>query len=139
MENVIWVLVHCSAAGIVTGVGTTPGLGLLGATVGLPGVAPSVAPLVPSPLAGLSGIGLAAIQSPGIAAVALPAPMAEPIGAPSEFLLLKNMFDPKTEVSFLLREQVILLNVAVIGNRLYICVHSTHGVFTRRSQILTLI
>ncbi|BBN18123.1 RNA-binding protein 23/39 [Marchantia polymorpha subsp. ruderalis] len=76
-----------------------PALGLLGAAV--PGVAAAVAPLVANPLLAaqvpLPGMALAGLTSPGLGAPALSATPVEPIGVPSEFLLLKYMFDPKIE------------------------------------------
>lgn len=43
--------------------------------------------------------GQAAVSGPALPAQAIPTPAAEPVGTPSECLLLKNMFDPATEVS----------------------------------------
>ncbi|KAJ7556191.1 hypothetical protein O6H91_05G073500 [Diphasiastrum complanatum] len=73
-----------------------PSPGLLGATV--PGITQAVAPLVSTPVIGqaLPGVTLAGIHSPGVTAPAL-APAAQPFGVPSQYLQLKNMFDPKTE------------------------------------------
>ncbi|KAJ7563090.1 hypothetical protein O6H91_03G096500 [Diphasiastrum complanatum] len=73
-----------------------PSLGMPGATV--PGVIPAVAPLLPTSLIGqaLPGITLGGNHNPGVAAAGV-APAPEPIGVPSDCLLLKNMFDPNTE------------------------------------------
>ena len=38
------------------------------------------------------------IPAPALPTQTLPTPVAEPVGSPSECLLLKNMFDPSTEV-----------------------------------------
>lgn len=38
------------------------------------------------------------IGAPVLPAQVMPTPMVEPVGSPSECLLLKNMFDPTTEV-----------------------------------------
>ncbi|XP_041007254.1 RNA-binding protein 39-like [Juglans microcarpa x Juglans regia] len=42
--------------------------------------------------------GQAAVSVPALPAQAIPTPAAEPVGTPSECLLLKNMFDPATEM-----------------------------------------
>jgi RNA-binding protein 39 len=42
--------------------------------------------------------GQAAVSVPVLPAQAIPTPATEPVGSPSECLLLKNMFDPATEV-----------------------------------------
>lgn len=42
--------------------------------------------------------GQAAVSMPALPVQAIPTPAAEPVGTPSECLLLKNMFDPATEV-----------------------------------------
>ncbi len=42
--------------------------------------------------------GQAAVSVPPLPAQAIPTPAAEPVGNPTECLLLKNMFDPATEV-----------------------------------------
>lgn len=79
-----------------------PALGLLGTAVPA-AVTPLVRPpfFVQNPLlvAGATpGLGAAAIGSPGL--VVPPAVGAvDAIGQPSEYLLLKNMFDPTSEVS----------------------------------------
>ncbi|CAM6101661.1 unnamed protein product [Calypogeia fissa] len=77
----------------------TPALGLLGAAV--PGIPAAVAPLVTNPLLAaqvpLTGMAIAGLTSPGLGAPAIGAAPVEPIGVPSEFLLLKYMFDPKLE------------------------------------------
>uniref|UniRef100_A0A7C9CUT7 RRM domain-containing protein n=2 Tax=Opuntia streptacantha TaxID=393608 RepID=A0A7C9CUT7_OPUST len=64
--------------------------GSLGAPL-LNGSAPSQQP-IPVPLNGQ-----AAISAPMLPGQVLPAPISEPIGTPSECLLLKNLFDPSTE------------------------------------------
>jgi hypothetical protein len=38
------------------------------------------------------------IPAPGLPTQVMPTPVVEPVGIPSECLLLKNMFDPNTEV-----------------------------------------
>lgn len=38
------------------------------------------------------------MPAPALATQIMPAPVVEPVGTPSECLLLKNMFDPSTEV-----------------------------------------
>jgi hypothetical protein len=88
-----------SVAATVPAPMTAPALNLLGATV--PGI-PAVTPLATNPLLAaqvpLPGMAIAGLTSPGLGAPALGAAPVEPIGVPSEFLLLKYMFDPKLEV-----------------------------------------
>lgn len=70
----------------------------LTAATSIPGAASTVSPLVAPPLvqggfpavAGFAGAGI-------IPGVNIPAVL-DPVGVPSECLLLKNMFDPSTEV-----------------------------------------
>lgn len=57
---------------------------------------PAVAPMAP----GLALPGMLGLQNAGLGA--LGGAVAEPIGVPTECLLLKNMFDPSTEVTLLL-------------------------------------
>ncbi len=64
----------------------------------------AVTPLVAAPLLGQNPLALASLSlspalNPSLGGPAIPAAV-EPIGAASEFLLLKNMFDPSTEVCF---------------------------------------
>ncbi|KAF5442395.1 hypothetical protein F2P56_035058 [Juglans regia] len=42
--------------------------------------------------------GQVAVSVPALPAQAIPTPAAEPVGTPCECLLLKNMFDPATEM-----------------------------------------
>lgn len=42
--------------------------------------------------------GQAAVSVPALPGQTIPTPATEPVGSPSECLLLKNMFDPATEV-----------------------------------------
>ena len=42
--------------------------------------------------------GQTAVPAPALAAQVVPSPASEPVGTPTECLLLKNMFDPATEV-----------------------------------------
>lgn len=58
-----------------------------------------VSPLAASvaPIPALAGLGGAGLQFPAVAV-----PSIDTIGAPSECLQLKNMFDPAAEVSFCL-------------------------------------
>lgn len=66
-----------------------PTLGLTGPTV--PGMPSAVAPIVPS-------LGPTTIPGyMGLPAPAVAAPVVDPIGPPSDCLLLKNMFDPNNE------------------------------------------
>jgi hypothetical protein len=97
-------LVHISNAAAPLPAAPAPALGLLGTAV-----APAVTPLVRPPffaqnplvLAGATaGLGAAAIGSPGIVVPPIVSAV-DAIGQPSEYLLLKNMFDPSTEVSSL--------------------------------------
>lgn len=68
----------------------TPSSAGLTAAGGVSTISPMAAPLVPFPaVAGLAGAGI-------FPAVNIPAAL-DPIGVPSECLLLKNMFDPSTE------------------------------------------
>ena len=94
---------HISNAAAPLPTTPAPALGLLGTAV-----APAVTPLVRPPffvqnplaLAGATvGLGAATLGSPGLVAPIVAA--VDAIGQPSEYLLLKNMFDPSTEVSFL--------------------------------------
>lgn len=78
-----------------------PALGLLGSAVpaaGTPLVRPPFFVQNPLGLAGLSpGLGASGLSSPGLVVPSLVGAV-EPIGIVSEFLLLKNMFDPSSEV-----------------------------------------
>lgn len=61
------------------------------------------APVVNGPAPNAQAMGLpingqAAVSVPALPAQAILTPAAEPVGTPSECLLLKNMFDPATEV-----------------------------------------
>lgn len=61
------------------------------------------APVVNGPAPNAQAMGLpingqAAVSVPALPAQAVLTPAAEPVGTPSECLLLKNMFDPATEV-----------------------------------------
>lgn len=56
----------------------------------------------------------------------MPAPVVEPVGTPSECLLLKNMFDPATEVCYQLIKfftcavslnQILISNYDAVGTR----------------------
>lgn len=81
-----------------------PALGLLGTAVA-PAVTPLVRPpfFVQNPLAlagATTGLGAAALGSPGLVVPPIVGAV-DAIGQPSEYLLLKNMFDPSTEVSSL--------------------------------------
>ena len=114
----LWVCI-CSAAAPLPAA-QAPTLGLLGTAV-----APAVTPLVRPPffvqnplvLAGATaGLGAAAISSPGLVVPPI-AGAADAIGQPSEYLLLKNMFDPSTEVSSLFQfisSVVLLLSLGVL-------------------------
>lgn len=65
------------------------------------------------PVAGLAGAGIL----PGVIPAAL-----DPVGVPSECLLLKNMFDPSTEVGDLLNIFSSLNSLYLRLMLLYICV-----------------
>jgi len=67
---------HCSI-GLPIANGSSPAQQAI-MPIGNPGIVPAVAPAVPTQI--------------------MPIPVTEPVGNPSECLLLKNMFDPNTEV-----------------------------------------
>ncbi|CAL8177275.1 unnamed protein product [Prunus armeniaca] len=89
-----------SGSGIAGPLGTpavnSPGVSLPMAlpTAPLLGAAPVVSPLVPpiTAVPGIAGLGVAGLQIPTASL-----PSMDTIGVPSEFLLLKNMFDPAVE------------------------------------------
>eukprot|EP01018_Ginkgo_biloba_P037156 Gb_39308 [translate_table: standard] len=84
-----------SVAGSVTAAPTNPALNLLGPT--FPGASPTATPLVPTPQLGQTAVhGLPGLYGAG-AVAPIAQPVMEPIGAPSECLMLKNMFDPAIE------------------------------------------
>lgn len=69
----------------------------LGPFSAMPG-ATTVSPLVAGSVLGQLGLpGMIGVPNPGLGATGLGATAMEPIGAPTECLLLKNMFDPNTE------------------------------------------
>lgn len=74
-----------------------PGLPLSTAPIlgAAPVASPLVTPLVPTPVPGLAGLP-GALQVPAVTV-----PSIDSIGVPSECLMLKNMFDPKSEVGIL--------------------------------------
>lgn len=86
-------------SGTVTSVATatapiSPALGLLPVVPG----ATTVSPLVAGSVLGQVGLpGMVGLTNPALAATALGGTTIEPIGAPTDCLLLRNMFDPKTE------------------------------------------
>lgn len=94
---------HISSVASTLPAAPAPTLGLLGTAV-----PPTVTPLARPPffvqnplvLAGAApGLGAAAaLSSPALAMPSLTGAV-DAIGQPSEYLLLKNMFDPSTEVS----------------------------------------
>ena len=55
---------------------------------------PAIAPIIPS----LGIPGMVGIANPALGGAASVAAVIEPIGAPTDCLLLKNMFDPAVEV-----------------------------------------
>lgn len=94
--------VHVSNAAAPLPATPAPALGLLGTAVP-PAVAPLARPpfFVQNPLlvaGATTGLGAAALGSPGIVVPPLVSAV-DAIGQPSEYLLLKNMFDPTSEVS----------------------------------------
>lgn len=89
-----------SAAATLPANPAAPALGLLGTAIP-PAVTPLVRPPFFNPLlaAGAAGLGTSALVSPIVAPSVVAAAAVDAIGQPSEYLLLKNMFDPSTEVS----------------------------------------
>uniref|UniRef100_A0A5B6ZBK4 RRM domain-containing protein n=2 Tax=Davidia involucrata TaxID=16924 RepID=A0A5B6ZBK4_DAVIN len=78
-----------------TPVVNSPGLVL--PTTPILGAAPAVSPLV-APLVQPSVPALAGLPAAGLSVPAVTVPSVDTIGVPSECLLLKNMFDPKSEM-----------------------------------------
>jgi RNA-binding protein 39 len=96
-----------SSSGVAAPLATStpaPALGLLGTAVpaaGAPLVRPPFFVQNPLVLAGAApALGAAVLGSPGLVVPPVVGAV-EAIGPPSEFLLLKNMFDPSSEVSLL--------------------------------------
>lgn len=73
----------------------SPALNLLSSVPGATGVSPLVAGAALGPV-GLPGM-VGGLPNPGLGTTALGSNVMEPIGAPTDCLLLKNMFDPKAE------------------------------------------
>ncbi|KAL3580823.1 hypothetical protein D5086_018658 [Populus alba] len=71
------------------GTPTLPTAPILGAA---PAVSPAIAPLLSGSVLAIPGLPIAGLQLP-----ATTIPTVETIGVPSDCILLKNMFDPKTE------------------------------------------
>lgn len=85
----------CSITGSL-GTAAVNSAGLALPTAPILGAAPVVSPLaaIVAPNPALAGLGGAGIQVPAVTV-----PSIDTIGAPSECLQLKNMFDPASEVS----------------------------------------
>lgn len=101
---VLFCLVFISNTGATLPAAPVPALGLLGTAVPT-GVTPLVRPpfFVQNPLVlagAATGLGAAALGTPGLVMPPVVGAV-DAIGQPSEYLLLKNMFDPSTEVSLL--------------------------------------
>ena len=79
----------CSITGSL-GTPTLPAAPILGAA---PAASPAIAPLLSGSVLAIPGLPVAGLQLP-----ATTIPTIETIGVPSDCILLKNMFDPKTEV-----------------------------------------
>ena len=79
----------CSITGSL-GTPTLPAAPIIGAA---PAVSPAIAPLLSGSVLAIPGLPVAGLQLP-----ASTIPTIETIGVPSDCILLKNMFDPKTEV-----------------------------------------